>query len=165
MKRSALALVVLALLAAVGMSLPSQAQTQNQPPSPARSRSDEMLDRWNDIGNKLIAMAQDFPEDKYDSPQANAFCEQLVGTIRRECLDFMIPLNARHLRGLLRESVRHYNSGRPHSSLGPGIPEEAYRGAPRRGTTGQTRQKKTRVISRPTLGGLHHEYAWKEMAG
>src|SRR5437879_1476247 len=66
MKRSALALVAVTLLAAVGMSLHTQAQTQNQPPSPARSRSDEMLDRWNDIGNKLIAMAQDFPEDKYD---------------------------------------------------------------------------------------------------
>src|SRR5271169_2344515 len=66
MKRSSLALVAVTLLAAVGMSLHSQAQTQNQPPSPARSRSDEMLDRWNDIGNKLIAMAKDFPEDKYD---------------------------------------------------------------------------------------------------
>ena len=66
MNRSALALVAVTLLAAVGMSLHSQAQTQNQAPSPARSRSDEMLDRWNDIGNKLIAMAQDFPEDKYD---------------------------------------------------------------------------------------------------
>ena len=66
MKRSVLALVSVTLLAALGMSLHSQVQTQNQPPSPARSRSDEMLDRWNDIGNKLIAMAQDFPEDKYD---------------------------------------------------------------------------------------------------
>ena len=98
------------------------------------------------------------------SPQANAFCERLVGTIRRECLDFMIPLNERHLRGLLREWVRHYNSGRPHSSLGPGIPEEAYRGAPRRGTTRHTRRKKGQVISRPILGGLHHEYEWEERA-
>src|SRR5208282_1185513 len=61
-----LALVAVALFAAVGMSLHGRAQTQNQPPSPARSRSDEMLERWNDIGNKLIAMAKDFPEDKYD---------------------------------------------------------------------------------------------------
>src|SRR3984893_3677260 len=64
-KRTLLAVVALTLLAA-GISLHSQAQTQNQPPSPARSRSEEMLDRWNDIGNKLVAMAQDFPEDKYD---------------------------------------------------------------------------------------------------
>jgi transposase InsO family protein len=57
------------------------------------------------------------------SPQANAYCERLVGTIRRECLDFLIPLNESHLRVLLKEWVRHYNEGRPHMSLGPGIPE------------------------------------------
>jgi uncharacterized damage-inducible protein DinB len=66
MKRSALALATVTLVTAAGMSLQSWAQTQNQPPSPARSRSDEMLNMWNDIGNKLVAMAQDFPEDKYD---------------------------------------------------------------------------------------------------
>ena len=63
MKRSSLALLAVTLLAVVGLS---QAQTQNQPPSPAKSRSEEMLERWNDIGNKLVAMARDFPEDKYD---------------------------------------------------------------------------------------------------
>jgi putative transposase len=98
------------------------------------------------------------------SPQANAFCERLVGTIRRECLDFMIPLNARHLRRQLREWVRDYNGGRPHSSLGPGIPEEASRGATRRCATQPSLQKKAQVISRPILGGLHHEYGWEEMA-
>lgn len=41
-------------------------QTQNQPPAPELSRADEMLKAWNEIGNKLIAMAQDFPEGKYD---------------------------------------------------------------------------------------------------
>ena len=66
MNRSALALAAVTLLATVGTSLYGQTQSQNQPPSPARSRSDEMLDRWNDIGNKLIAMAQDFPEDEDD---------------------------------------------------------------------------------------------------
>ena len=65
MKRSALPLVAFALFA-VGMSVPSQAQTPNQPPKPALTRSEEMLKMWNDIGNKLIAMAEDFPEDKYD---------------------------------------------------------------------------------------------------
>ena len=62
--RYGLILVAVALLA--GSSLFGQAQIQNQTPAPARSRADETLDRWNDIGNKLIAMAQDFPEDKYD---------------------------------------------------------------------------------------------------
>jgi uncharacterized damage-inducible protein DinB len=65
-KRCGLALAAVILLAVAGMCPGSQGQTQNQAPSPARSRSDEMLERWNDIGNKLIAMTQDFPEDTYD---------------------------------------------------------------------------------------------------
>jgi hypothetical protein len=56
------------------------------------------------------------------TPTANAFCERLIGTIRRECLDYLIPINERHLRKIVNEFVCHYNRGRPHSSLGPGIP-------------------------------------------
>src|ERR1700687_1033139 len=41
-------------------------QPQNQAPLPARSRAEETLEWWNHIGNRLIAMAKDFPEDKYD---------------------------------------------------------------------------------------------------
>jgi pimeloyl-ACP methyl ester carboxylesterase len=66
MKRSGLARIAVTLMTIVGMSLCSQGQPQNQAPRPALSRADEMLDMWNGIGNKLIAMAQDFPEDKYD---------------------------------------------------------------------------------------------------
>jgi uncharacterized damage-inducible protein DinB len=90
MKHSVLALFLLALLSAVGMSLPSQAQTQNQPPSPARSRSDEMLDRWNDIGNKLIAMAQDFPEDKYDFKVQKEERTFALNLLHAAALDFIL---------------------------------------------------------------------------
>jgi putative transposase len=55
--------------------------------------------------------------------QANAFYERLVGTMRRECLDFLISWNERHVRRILKEWVAHYNQGRTHSSLGPGIPD------------------------------------------
>ena len=65
-KRCGLALAAVILLALAGTCLGSQGQTQNQAPRPARSRTDETLDMWNEIGNKLVAMAQDFPEDKYD---------------------------------------------------------------------------------------------------
>jgi len=41
------------------------------------------------------------------APKANAYCERLVGTVRRECLDFMIPLSERHLRMTLRSWVTH----------------------------------------------------------
>ena len=57
------------------------------------------------------------------APKANAYCERLVGTVRRECLDFLIPLNERHLRRALRPWVAHYNKGRPHSSLGQAFPK------------------------------------------
>jgi transposase InsO family protein len=56
-------------------------------------------------------------------PKANAICERVIGTIRRECLDWMIPLSERHLRSILKSWVEHYNRGRPHSSLGPGVPD------------------------------------------
>jgi putative transposase len=56
-------------------------------------------------------------------PTANAHCERLIGTIRRECLDYLIPLNSRHLRRILHKWVSHYNTGRPQRSLGPGIPD------------------------------------------
>src|ERR1700733_12286195 len=89
MKRSWLALIAITFFTVVGMSLHSLAQTQNQSPSPARSRSEEMLDRWNDIGNKLVAMAQDFPEDKYDfkvQKDQRTFAQNLLHVAAIDCL-------------------------------------------------------------------------------
>jgi len=60
------ACVSVVLLAIIGTSAYSYSQSQTQAPLPVRSRADETLERWNDIGNKLVTMAQDFPEDKYD---------------------------------------------------------------------------------------------------
>src|SRR5678816_4548110 len=53
------------------------------------------------------------------APHANAHGERLIGTARRECLDWMIPLNERHLRSILAEWMSHDNGERPHSALGP----------------------------------------------
>jgi hypothetical protein len=80
--------VVVTLLAST--TLYSQAQTQTQPPRPALSRSEETLDRWNDIGNKLIAMAQDFPEEKYDfklQKEERTFAQNLL---HAAALDFVL---------------------------------------------------------------------------
>src|SRR5450756_624098 len=57
------------------------------------------------------------------SPMANAICERVIGTIRRECLDWLIPVSEHHLRRILKSWIRHYNDGRPHMSFGPGIPD------------------------------------------
>jgi uncharacterized damage-inducible protein DinB len=84
------ALFAVTLVAAVGTGLHSWAQTQNQPPSSARSRSDEMVDRWNDIGNKLIAMAQDFPEDKYDFKVQKDERTFALNLLHAAALDFVL---------------------------------------------------------------------------
>lgn len=98
------------------------------------------------------------------SPQANAYCERLVGTVRRECLDFFIPLNERHVRQMFREWVRHYNGGRPHSSLGPGIPDRGRSAMITRRGNRRPIGKDSRVTARSVLGGLHHEYSWVRLA-
>lgn len=90
------------------------------------------------------------------TPQANAFCERLIGTIRRECLDGLIPLNERHVRGILQEWVRHYHRGRPHASLGPGLPEPPP-GPQGPETCGHRLPARQRIVAQPILGGLHHE--------
>jgi len=97
------------------------------------------------------------------APKANAYCERLVGTIRRECFDFLIPLNEGHIKRILREYVSHYNRGQPHSSLGPGIPEPIQAKVPA-GPHRHKLPKGYRVTSRPILGGLHHEYSLKKEA-
>ena len=95
------------------------------------------------------------------APQANAYCERLIGTIRRECLDWIIPLNERHLRRVLAEWVAHYNGERPHSALGPGVPDDTARRAT---VTGHDLLPGYRVVARPRLGGLHHDYRLKRVA-
>jgi len=81
MKRSSLVLLAIALFAVAAPNSYGQSRPQNQAPRPARSRAEEVLDRWNDIGNKLVAMAQDFPEDKYDyklQKDERTFAENLL---------------------------------------------------------------------------------------
>jgi len=92
------------------------------------------------------------------APQANAYCERLMGTVRRECLDFMIPLHERQLRGILRSWVVHYNKGRPHSSLGPGTPEPTPTQHLSQLHSRHRLPRDCRITAEDILGGLHHEY-------
>src|SRR5437016_4744452 len=94
------------------------------------------------------------------SPKANSICELVIGTIRRECLDWMIPLSEAHMRSILKSWVGHYNRGRPHSTLGPGVPD------PPRGAAvvpkSESRHRLAAgalVLAKSVLGGLHHEYS------
>lgn len=97
------------------------------------------------------------------TPTVNAFCERVIRTIRRECLDFIIPMKERHLRSTVREFITDYNRGRPHSSLGPGVPEPIQASAP----VGVHRHKLPvghRIVSKAFLGGLHHDYRLEKEA-
>jgi hypothetical protein len=94
------------------------------------------------------------------SPMANAVCERLIGTMRRECLDWMIPISEAHLRSILKIWMRHYNRSRPHMSLGPRVPDP-----PSKPAALQSQQSRHRireglvVLAKSVLGGLHHEYS------
>jgi putative transposase len=94
------------------------------------------------------------------APKANSLCERLGGTLRRECLDFLIPFNEHHLRFVLKTWIAHFNHARPHMSLGPGIPAPlrppAQKSTPRHAIPAGHMVRRTAV-----LGGLHHEY-WLE---
>ncbi len=84
------------------------------------------------------------------APKANAIAERVVGTFRRECLDHLILVNERHLRSVLSEYVAHYNHVRPHQALELWAPDDRRPRSPPRGGG--------RIVGRPILGGLHHEY-------
>jgi len=82
MKRTTLVGIFCLALAVVGLRLPSYGQDKKAaPPKAAVSSSQALLDEWNEVGRKLIAMAEDFPEDKYDFkpvPAQRSFAEQLL---------------------------------------------------------------------------------------
>ena len=81
------------------------------------------------------------------APTANSIAERIVRTIRTECLDHLILINERHLRGVLAEFADYYRCDRPHRGLRLETPVPGHAVA-----HGQ-------IGSRPVLGGLHHVYA------
>ena len=92
-------------------------------------------------------------------PKANEICERVIGTIRRECLDWLIPISEGHLRSILESWVEHYNRGRPHSSLGPGVPDPPQELAVVPKSESRHRLAVGAVVLvKSVLAGLPHEY-------
>jgi transposase InsO family protein len=89
---------------------------------------------WTQLGLKVITTP-------VRSRQANSLCERLIGTLRRECQDWIIPLSEGHVRRVLASSIAHYNRGKPHSSLGPvfliSVPSSSLCNAADTGSTGE----------------------------
>jgi putative transposase len=83
------------------------------------------------------------------APRANAIAERFIGTLRRDCLDHVLITGERHLAAVLREYVQHYDTHRPHRSLGQ-HPPAAHTPPPAAAIL--------RPLRRDRLGGLVHEY-------
>jgi transposase InsO family protein len=116
-----------------------------------------------ELDNEVKAMGVRVLRTPVQAPQANSVCERFGGTLRRECLDFLIPFNERHLKRVLKTWIVHFNHARPHMSLGPGIPPGS--GLPIPESAHRHRIPAGHAVRRAAiLGGLHHEYWLGEVA-
>ena len=80
------------------------------------------------------------------SPWQNGYAERLIGSIRRECVDYIIVLGERHLRHVLLSYMKYYNEVRTHLSLEKDAP------------VSRAVERAGHILCRPVLGGLHHQY-------
>ncbi|MEU4835996.1 integrase core domain-containing protein [Streptosporangium sp. NPDC023615] len=87
------------------------------------------------------------------APKANAHCERIIGTLRRELLDRVLILNEQHLRRTLTRYLEHYNTVRPHRGIGQLCPSQA-----ETGPSIPIDLAGHHVHRRAILGGLIHEY-------
>jgi hypothetical protein len=76
----------------------------------------------------------------------NAYAERLIGSIRRECVHHIVVFGEGHLRHALQSYMDYYNEVRTHLSLGKDAP------------VSRVVHAVGRILPRPMLGGLHHEY-------
>jgi transposase InsO family protein len=82
------------------------------------------------------------------SPWQNPYCERVIGTLRRDCLDHVIVVGEQHLRRILRKYLEYYHGSRTHLALGKDTPDLRQRESADGG----------KVIALPMVGGLHHRY-------
>ena len=80
------------------------------------------------------------------SPWQNGVAERLIGSIHRECADHVVAMGEGHLRRILQSYARYYNESRTHCSLNKDAPIR------------RPIESLGAIISRPVLGGLHHQY-------
>ncbi|HUT23685.1 MAG TPA: integrase core domain-containing protein [Sumerlaeia bacterium] len=86
------------------------------------------------------------------APWQSPYVERMIGSIRRECSDHVIPLSERHLEMVLTNCQRHYNGSRTHLGLAKDSPEPGEVEPPEKGAE---------IVAISHLGGLHHCYTRK----
>jgi putative transposase len=82
------------------------------------------------------------------SPWQNPYSERVIGSLRRECLDYVVVLGEKHLRRIMRHYLSYYHGARTHLALEKDAPEPRSVQPPEKG----------RVVEVPEVGGLHHRY-------
>jgi len=107
-------------------------------------------DRDNKYGKLLDRKNNGFGIDEivtsYRSPWQNGYCERVIGSIKRECLDHLIILNESHLRNILFEYFSYYNKYRTHLGINKDSPE------------GRPIHTEGNIYKIPVVNGLHHGY-------
>jgi len=113
-----------------------------------------IFDRGGHFNDEVIDTVKSFEIEpmrtSFRSPRQNGAAERWVGNCRRDLLDHVIVLNARHLKRLMNDYVCYYHEDRTHLALAKGTP--AGRQA------GKNPDPECGVESMPRLGGLHHCY-------
>ncbi len=108
------------------------------------------LDLW--LGEVLYIQGIPIP---YGAPNAQAHIERFMGSLKRECLNYFIFFSEDHLRRTVAAYVAYYCEGRPHQGIqgipqyGPGLP---------RAPSSSSGESPIKLVARPVLGGLHHDY-------
>ena len=89
------------------------------------------------------------------SPWQNPYVERLIGSVRKDCLDYVIVLNEKHLKRILTEYFEYYHFDRTHIGLSKDTPfERPVKNTPKNGEG----------IAFPRVSGLHHRYDWRKAA-
>jgi putative transposase len=111
-------------------------------------------DRDSKYGSHFSALATHFGIDviqtPFRTPQANAFCERFMGSLKRECLDHSLILHQMHLRRLVKEYSAYFNEERPHQGINQRIPNRS---------DSLAIHGSAEIRSVAFLGGLHNSYS------
>ena len=112
-------------------------------------------DRDSKYGKQFAALAGGIKilKTPVRAPRANSYCECLIGSLRRECLDHMLILDQRQLARIVQEYTDYYNHSRPHQGIGQQIPENHTRENP-----WPTMKSGGKITSLLVLSGLYHSY-------
>jgi len=89
----------------------------------------------------------------YHAPRANAVCERFLRSVRQECLDHLLIFQEKQLQRVFNGYVMYFNQARPHQGITQQIPEQ-------RRSIPCAQDARNKVIARPVIGGLHHDYRW-----